>query len=83
MATKTLPQPKQLRLIRNNRVEAVMNVISIEEWLRRKAEKEWLRRKATGLRCWYPSRQNEEGEWELEPVYGVGEPICVYRERTE
>jgi hypothetical protein len=56
-----------------------MNVVWIEEWLRRKSMKEWLRRKHQ--RCWYPTRWNEEtGEWEWEPVDGVGEPICVYRE---
>jgi hypothetical protein len=50
---------------------------------RRKSMKEWQRRKATGERCWYPVRQKENGDWEFEPVYGVGEPICVYRERTD
>ena len=57
-----------------------MNVVWIEEWLRRKSMKEWLRRKATGGRCWYPTRQNENGDWELEAVYGVPEPVCVLRE---
>ena len=58
------------------------NVIWLDEWLRRKSMKEWLRLKATEGRCWYPVRQNENGvEWE--PVYGVPDPICVYREPTD
>ena len=59
------------------------NVIWLEEWLRRQSEKDWQPLKATGERCWYPTRQNENGNWEFEPVYGVPEPICVYRERTD
>jgi hypothetical protein len=77
MATKTIPRALRLQFVRKS------NVISIEEWLRRKSMKEWQRRKATGERCWYPVRQKENGDWEFEPVYGVGEPICVYRERTD
>jgi hypothetical protein len=68
MATKTIPRPLRLRFVRKS------NVISIEEWLRRKGKR------YAGGQCWYPSRQNENGEWEWEPVDGVGEPICVYRE---
>jgi hypothetical protein len=51
-----------------------MSKISIEEWLRRKDP-----RRIGG--CWYPSRQNEKGDWEWEAVDRVGEPICVYREK--
>jgi hypothetical protein len=57
------------------------NVVWIEEWLRRKgiAGNPGHARYAGG-QCWYPTQWNEErGEWEWEPVYGVPDPVCVYR----
>jgi hypothetical protein len=60
-----------------------MTVIYIKEWLHRQS----MRRlklhilKGTVDDAWYPNR-NEKGELEWEEVYGVPEPICVYRERT-
>jgi hypothetical protein len=61
-----------------------MNVIWIEEWLRRKRiDGDPGHGRYAGGQCWYPTRQNEKGDWEWEPVEGVGEPICVYREPTD
>jgi hypothetical protein len=55
MATKTIPRPLRLQFVRKS------NVISIEEWLRRKSMKEWQRRKATGERCWFRSGRRRTG----------------------
>jgi hypothetical protein len=56
------------------------NVIWIKEWLHRQSMrrlKAYIHR--NGGQCWYPIRQKENGNWELEPVYGVPEPVCVLR----
>jgi hypothetical protein len=60
------------------------NVIWIKEWLHRQSMrrlKAYIHR--NGGQCWYPVRQLENGNWELERVYDVPPPVCVYRERTD
>ena len=54
-----------------------MTVIYIEEWLWRQSLRRHIHR--NGGQCWYPVRQNAEGEWEMESVYGVPDPVCVLR----
>ena len=60
------------------------NVISIKEWLWQRSMrrlKAYIHR--NGGQCWYPVRQLENGNWELERVYDVPDLVCVLRERTD
>jgi hypothetical protein len=60
------------------------NVVWIKDWLHRQSMR---RLRAyihkNGGQCWYPIRQLENGNWELERVYDVPDPVCVLRERTD
>ena len=58
-----------------------MTVIYIEEWLWRQSLRRHIHR--NGGQCWHPIRQLENGNWELERVYDVPDPVCVLRERTD